>query len=469
MDRGDALTDLSASALAALFAAGELSPVEAATSCLEQIERADPALHAFCFLQPERTLADARLSERRWAASDPLGRFDGVPVAVKDTFFTKGWPTLKASKTIDPAGPWADDAPAVARLREQGAVIVGKTSTPEYAWKAVTDSPSGGITRNPWDTALTPGGSSGGSAVALAARMAPVALGTDGGGSIRIPAAFCGVVGMKPTFGRVPLWPASPFGRLAHAGPMGRTVHDVAALLGVLAAPDRRDTTALPPLRTGSLDTLRSPVKGLRVAYCDGWSVRPGPEIAAAVQRFVTRLSEMGAHVEAVDPPFEDPLDAFRTLWDAGAAAALEHLGAEARSGMDPGLQRAAARGAELSALDYLRALAVRTDVAERCESLLDSSALLVTPALPIPPFPVGRDVPEGWPSDEWATWTPYTYPFNLSQEPALVMPCGLTDAGLPVGVQLVGPRHADQLVLSAAAAMEEALELGRLEPPILR
>ena len=187
MDRGDALTDLSASALAALFAAGELSPVEAATSCLEQIERADPALHAFCFLQPERTLADARLSERRWAASDPLGRFDGVPVAVKDTFFTKGWPTLKASKTIDPAGPWADDAPAVARLREQGAVIVGKTSTPEYAWKAVTDSPSGGITRNPWDTALTPAGSSGGSAVAPAARMAPVALGTAAGGSLAHP------------------------------------------------------------------------------------------------------------------------------------------------------------------------------------------------------------------------------------------------------------------------------------------
>lgn len=469
MSGANELTDLSAGALRACFAAGDLSPVEVATASLEQIGRFDRTLNAFCFLDPDATLSDARLSEQRWAAKSPLGPFDGVPVAVKDTFFTRGWPTLKGSKTIDPKGPWTADAPAVARLREHGAVIIGKTATPEYAWKAVTDSPNGGVSRNPWNPALTPGGSSGGSAAALAARMATVALGTDGGGSIRIPAAFCGVVGLKPTFGRVPLWPASPFGCLAHAGPMARTVRDVAALLEVLAGPDWRDTTSLPPGLSGVVETLRPNVNELRIAYCPGWAVTVDKEIEAAVRELVAQLEDLGARVDVVDPPFEDPIDAFRILWNAGAAKALDPLGPEARSEMDPGLRRAAERGAALSALDYLGALAVRAELAERCEALLDSHALLVTPATPLLPFAAGRDVPEGWPSDEWPTWTPYTYPFNLSQQPALVMPCGLTDAGLPIGVQLVGRRHADLLVLSVASALEEALDLEQFRPALLR
>ena len=186
-------------------------------------------------------MADARASEQRWATGRPAGPVDGVPTSIKDVFLTRGWPTLRGSRTIDPAQPWAEDAPCVARLRDSGAVLLGKTTTPEIGWKGVTDSPLTGVTRNPWDPARTPGGSSGGAAAAVASGMGALAVGTDGGGSVRIPASFTGTVALKPTYGRIPLYPASPFGTLAHAGPMTRSVEDAALLLDVLSGPDSRD------------------------------------------------------------------------------------------------------------------------------------------------------------------------------------------------------------------------------------
>src|ERR671923_703011 len=256
-----------AAALLAGYRAGELSPVEVVEDALARIERGDATLNAFCLVDPERALADARASEARWRRGEPAGALDGVPVAVKDVFATRGWPTRRGSHAIDPAGPWEHAAPAVAALRRHGAVIPGKTTTPEIGWKGVTDSPLEGVTRNPWDPARTSGGSSGGSAAALAAGMVPLALGTDGGGSIRIPCAFCGLPGLKPTYGRVPMWPASPFGAVAHGGPMARTVADVALLLDVIAEPDARDWAALPPAGGSFLDGLEDGVAGLRVAF----------------------------------------------------------------------------------------------------------------------------------------------------------------------------------------------------------
>src|SRR5437899_9179683 len=223
----------------------ELSPVEVTRAVLERIERLNPVLNAFNLVS-EHALDDARVSEARWLAGQPKGLLDGVPLSIKDIILTKGWPTLRGSKTVDPKGPWNDDAPAVARLRESGAVLLGKTTTPEFGWKGVTDSPLTGITRNPWNTAKTPGGSSGGGAVAVASGMGPLTIGTDGGGSIRIPCSFTGLFGLKPSFGRVPAWPLSPFGTVAHVGPITRTVADAALMLNVLALPDGRDWHALP-------------------------------------------------------------------------------------------------------------------------------------------------------------------------------------------------------------------------------
>ncbi|MGH9103198.1 MAG: amidase family protein, partial [Acidimicrobiales bacterium] len=213
------LAYLDARTLVACYRDGSLSPVEVASTLLERIRDQDKGINAWCHLAPEDTVAQARQSEQRWVRREPLGPLDGIPVAVKDVFLTRGWPTLRGSRLVDPDQVWIEDAPAVARLRHQGAVLLGKTTTPELGWKAVTDAPASGVTRNPWDPALTPGGSSGGSCAALAAGMAPLALGSDGGGSIRIPASFTSTVGFKPTWGRVPMWPVSPFGTLAHVGP----------------------------------------------------------------------------------------------------------------------------------------------------------------------------------------------------------------------------------------------------------
>jgi aspartyl-tRNA(Asn)/glutamyl-tRNA(Gln) amidotransferase subunit A len=446
-----------AAALLAGYRAGELSPVEVVEDALARIERGDATLNAFCLVDPERALADARASEARWRRGEPAGALDGVPVAVKDVFATRGWPTRRGSHAIDPAGPWEHDAPAVAALRRHGAVIPGKTTTPEIGWKGVTDSPLEGVTRNPWDSARTSGGSSGGSAAALAAGMVPLAFGTDGGGSIRIPCAFCGLPGLKPTYGRVPMWPASPFGTVAHGGPMARTVADVALLLDVIAEPDARDWAALPPAGGSFLDGLEDGVAGLRVAFSpDLGHVRVDAEVVDAVARAARRFTDLGAHVEEVGPGFSDPREAFETLWFTGAAHALAELGDPPQDMLDPGLVEAAAVGRSRSALDYLAAVKRREELGVRMSTFHESWDLLLTPTLPLPAFAAGREVPEGWPDRRWTSWTPFTYPFNLTQQPAASVPCGVTHDGLPIGLQIVGPRHADALVLRAARAFEK-------------
>ncbi|MGH6915905.1 MAG: amidase family protein, partial [Geminicoccales bacterium] len=237
---------LSATELLARYRRKQLSPVEATRAALDRIERFDGAVNAFCLVDGERALAHARASEDRWQRGAAQGLVDGVPTTIKDLVLTEGWPTLRGSLAIAPDQRWDEDAAATARLREQGAVLLGKTTTPEFGWKAVTDSPLTGITRNPWDVSRTPGGSSGGAAAACALGMGPLHVGTDGGGSIRIPACFTGIFGLKPSFGRVPAYPLSPYGTIAHVGPMTRTVSDAALMLNVLALPDRRDGFALP-------------------------------------------------------------------------------------------------------------------------------------------------------------------------------------------------------------------------------
>jgi aspartyl-tRNA(Asn)/glutamyl-tRNA(Gln) amidotransferase subunit A len=449
--------DFSATALVDAYRAGRLSPVEVLDAALARVERDDPVLNAFCLVDAERARDEARSSERRWRDGTPAGALDGVPVAVKDVFPTRGWPTLRGSRAIDPAGPWEDDAPAVAALRRHGAVLPGKTTTPEFGWKGVTDSPLEGITRNPWDPARTAGGSSGGSSAALAAGMVPLALGTDGGGSIRIPCGFCGLPGIKPTYGRVPAWPASPFGTVAHAGPMARTVPDVALLLDVMSEPDPRDWTALPPPERSFLARLDDGVGGLCVAFSpDLGYVEVDPEVAACIARAADALAELGAHVERVDPGFADPRDTFETLWSAGAGKLVADLGG-GTDVLDPGFAALAAAGSARSLVDYLREVARRDELGIRMSRFHTEWDLLVTPTLPIPAFAAGVEVPDGWPERGWPSWTPFTYPFNLTQQPAATVPCGFTTAGLPIGLQIVGPRYGDALVLRAARAYEAA------------
>jgi aspartyl-tRNA(Asn)/glutamyl-tRNA(Gln) amidotransferase subunit A len=452
------LADWTATELVAGFGERAVSPVEATEAVLARIAARDGELNAFCLVDADGALEQARRSQRRWWAGEPAGPVDGVPTSIKDLFLTRGWPTLRGSRTIDPDQEWSEDAPAVARLREAGAVLIGKTTTPELGWKGVTDGPLTGVTRNPWDPTRTSGGSSGGSAAAVAAGMGPLATGTDGGGSIRIPAGFCGIVGFKPTYGRVPLYPPSPFGTLSHAGPMTRTVDDAALMLDVLSRPDARDWSALAPGAGSFRDHLGAGVGGLRIAFSpDLGYVDVDSEVAAGVDAAVEVLARLGADVTQVDPGFADPVQAYHVLWFSGAAKSLERLPADRWSELDPGLREAAEEGRKLSALDYLEATGQRMALGSAMGRFHERFDLLVTPTLPIPAFTAGLEVPPGWPAPRWTSWTPFSYPFNLTQQPAVSVPCGRTAGGLPIGLQIVGPRHADVRVLATAKAYQDA------------
>ncbi|MBI3672001.1 MAG: amidase [Rhizobiales bacterium] len=449
------------------YARRRFSPVEVAKACLAQIEKHDGSLNAMCGVHAEEALAQAKVSEARWQKGEPQGPVDGVPVLVKDLLLVKGWKTLRGSKTVDPDQPWDHDAPSVARLRESGAVFLGQTTTPEFGWKGVTDSPLTGITRNPWDATKTPGGSSGGSAVAAAAGYGPLTLGTDGGGSIRIPAGFTGIFGLKPSFGRVPAWPLSPFGTVAHVGPMTRTVEDAAMMMNVIAQPDARDWTSLPYDGRDYLRKLGKGVKGLRVAF----SPRLGqaevdPEIARLVAKAVKMLGSLGAHVEPVDPGFADPAPCFRTLWWSGARALLGKLPEEKLKLLDPGLADVVEQSRAITLDDYLDAVKARGLLGSDMRRFMEDYDLLVTPTLPITAFEAGKLSPaDNDGTGKWVNWTPFSYPFNLTQQPAASVPCGFTKAGLPAGLHIVGRMFDDVTVLRAAQAYEQATDWKEKRP----
>jgi len=447
------LCALSAAELLDGYRKHEISPVEVTRAVLARIEKLNPALNAFNLVSQEAE-KDAKASEKRWMAGQPQGLLDGVPVSIKDIILTKGWPTLRGSKTVDPKGPWNDDAPATARLREHGAVLIGKTTTPEFGWKGVTDSPLTGITRNPWNTAKTPGGSSGGAAAAVAAGMGPLAVGTDGGGSIRIPCSFTGLFGIKPSFGRVPAWPLSPFGTVAHVGPMTRTVTDAALMLNVLALPDARDWHALPFDTRDWRSHLDQGVAGLRIAFSpDLGYAQVDREVAEIVRKAVSVFTDLGAKVEEKSPGFENPEGIFRTHWFSGAAFLLSSFSAEKRRLVDPGLIEVANEGAKIGAAEILDAQMKRGALGTHMNLFHRDYDLLVTPTLAVAAFDAGSEFPPG--KKRWIDWTPFTFPFNLTQQPAASIPCGVTKAGLPVGLHLVGPRYNDALVLRAARAFE--------------
>lgn len=289
--------------------------------------------------------------------------------------------------------------------------------------------------------------------------MGPVSVGTDGGGSVRIPASFCGIVGFKPTHGRIPLYPASPFGPLAHAGPMTRTVEDAALLMDILSLPDPRDPTALAPTLSTFRGELQRDVRGATAAYSETLGyVDVDPEVAAVVGEAVRQLEAAGLHVTQADPGFSDPLAAFEDLWAAGAATMLSKFSAGSRERVDPGLGEVWDRGARLDAVAYLDARAVAAEVGIVMGAFHTAYDVLITPTVPIPAFEAGHDVPPGSGLRSWPQWTPFTYPFNMTQQPAISIPVGTTKAGLPVGLQIVGPRHSDDLVLALARFAEVVL-----------
>lgn len=464
------IASLSAAELGPLYASKELSPVEVAKDTLARIERFEPEVNAFAIRDEAVTLAMAEASQARWLKGEAIGPLDGVPVTIKDNLGVAGWSMQRGSALASDA-PTAEDSPITARLREAGAVFLGKTTMPEYGWKGIGDSPLTGITRNPWNTGTGPGGSSSGAAVCAALNLGCLHMGTDGAGSIRIPAAFTGVVGLKPSYGRVPAWPISVMGFLAHLGPLTRTVTDTALAMKVIGQPDVRDMTALTDRPPDYVDGLKGSLRGLRVAWSPrlGQDVNVDPEIAALTAAAAQAFAELGATVEEVDPGFADPIEILMTLWSSGAALALKSIDAAGRKQMDPGLVAVAEQGERIPASAYVDALLnQRNALAYRMAQFHQQYDLLLTPTLPLPAFAVGRDTPgHGAYGEDWTRWTPFTYPFNITEQPAVSVPCGLTKAGLPAGLQIVGAYGKDALVLRAAAAFEQARPFARVDEPI--
>lgn len=448
----------SAVELAAMMRRRTVSPVEVMRATLARIDRFNPAINAFVTVQAEEAMCSAEKAEEALTRGEYWGPLHGVPLHVKDNLFVAGSRTTFGSKLME-TNVTSEDCPAVERLRKAGMIVVGRTNSPEYGWKGVTDNRVFGITRNPWTTRLTPGGSSGGAAAAVAAGIGPIGLGTDGGGSLRIPAAFCGVFGFKASFGRVPNWPGSGGAMLRHIGTITRTVADMAVALDVLAGPDQRDLLSLPATGECYSVNLDCGLRGKRVAFSPNLGyARVDPEVAAICQRAAERFTEAGAIVEQVQFDWRDPYDAWSVFFFGTAAASLEKKLPTHGELLDPGLRRVAEAGLKIRGVDFANALAARHDFWERARRDFERFDLLLCPTLPVPPFAVGQDDADPIDGEKLGPlqWTRFTYPFNLTGQPAASVPAGWTKSGLPVGLQIVGNRFADLLVLQAARAWEQ-------------
>jgi aspartyl-tRNA(Asn)/glutamyl-tRNA(Gln) amidotransferase subunit A len=441
-----------------LYQKRKLSPVEVVEACLKQVLKYNPALNAFSYLDEKHALRQAQGSEKRWAKNEPRGSLDGIPVTIKDWFHHKGWPTRYGSLVSSPIAQ-PEDSPPVARLREAGAIFLGKTTLPEYGHKGVTHSPLTGITRNPWNMARTSGGSSGGAAVAAATGMGLLHLGSDAGGSIRIPASFSGAFGFKPSPGLAPSWPPSLFSTLSAIGPLTRCVDDAALMLDVLTQPEPRDWHALPLPPPHFSAALKKPLQPLRIAYATSINnITPTPEVAEVLKKVRPALESLGK-VEEITLTVPWLVDVFNKHWSAVASWSVAQFNTKEKRKLDPRYLHWASVGDALPLHDYLQAERDRMTIGEYFKGLLDAYDIIVTPTTAMTAFEAGVDMPTLSNGKKWDDWTPFTYPANLSKLPAASLPAGLSKEGLPVGLQVMGGYLKDTLVLQACKRLEEELK----------
>jgi aspartyl-tRNA(Asn)/glutamyl-tRNA(Gln) amidotransferase subunit A len=451
---------ISATELSALYCARKASPVEATKAVLAQIALLNPHINAFCWLDEDAALSAARASETRWRRGQQLSPLDGIPTTVKDLSFTRGWPTRRSCYAIEAKGPWLEDSCSVARMRDAGAVLLGKTTVPEFAAAFWTRSPMCGVTRNPWNLEKTPGGSSGGASASLAAGMGTIALGSDAAGSARTPASATSTFGLKSTMGRIPDYPSSYLGTLAVIGPMTRTVADAALCMNEITKPDSRDSYALAPNGIDYVKAIQGGVKGLRIAYSLtlGYAQVDG-EVAKLVEAGVKLLGELGAEVEIVEKIFDDPIETLLTCMLPGVANAFRFFkftdAQQALIGAD--VRESARKGAAISIVDYLAACDRREQLGALMRRFHERYDLLVTPVLAAPPIGAEESTSSDPRHKNITNMTPFTAAFNLTKQPAASVPVGLTSDGLPVGMQVVGPLYGDALVMRACHAIEQA------------
>ncbi|MBV9654389.1 MAG: amidase [Acetobacteraceae bacterium] len=456
MEHDDPAT-LTAEALLASYRSHALSPVEVVRAVLERVDRLNPAINAFALMVPG-ALEAARESEGRWAAGRPAGLLDGVPCTVKDLVDLAGFPTRRGSHLTSDE-PMAEDAPLAAALKSSGAIIIGKTTTTEFGWKSPGDCPLHGVTRNPHNLAYSTGGSSSGAGAAGAACFGPLHVGTDAGGSIRIPAAWCGLVGLKPSFGRVPQWPAGAFANVSCAGPMTRTVRDAALMLSAIARHDPRDPLCLPDDPRDWRSGIEDGVAGMRVGIIanPGFAAPIDAEGAFALDDAATLLRRMGADVQLADPGLPDTSRVFGRVWGVALARLVETFPEERRPLLDPGLLQVAAAEKDLPATEFLSFEATRILTAHLMARFHQRFDLALCPTVPAGPPLAG--VPTADPLRAlWTEWAPWTFLFNLARQPAITVPLGPGRDGLPRSVQIAAGQYRDDLVLRAARAIEREI-----------
>ena len=467
----DELCWMPASEMAAAIRRKKVSPVEVMKAVLGRIERLNPTLNAFVTLTAEQAMRSARAAERALTKRGTrLGPLHGVPFSTKDLVLTKGVRTTFGTRLYADNVP-TETAPMVERLAAAGAIQLGKTNTPTMGWIGATHNLLFGATRNPWNLDRTPGGSSGGGSAAVAAGLGPLAIGTDGGGSIRIPASFSGIFGHKASYGRIPIQPGSAVWSLSHIGPMTRTVTDAALMMNVCAGPDSRDPSSLPAERVDYVKALKGSLKGLRVAWVPdpGYAKLVDPEVAAVCARAAKRFREMGCRVEEVNPGWPSPRQMWKAIFCGGVAARLAPYLRERRPDIDQGLAALIDETLSWGPTTYVQAWFDRMAWWEHPRRLFETYDIMLTPTVACPPFKIGLDNPSeiaGRPAEPYG-WIPFTYPFNMTGQPACSVPAGFTADKLPVGLQIVGRRFDDATVLRAAAAFETAQPWHHLKPPI--
>lgn len=456
-----------ASDLARLIRNKSLSPVELMRATIDRAQALDPALNAICTPTYDAALDAARAAEQAVMRGERLGLLHGLPITIKDLALTKGVRTMGGSHLYRDRIPTIDHV-HVERLISAGGISIGKTTVSELGWKGNSHSPVTGITHNPWKHGMNAGGSSGGAAVCAAAGIGALHQGSDGAGSVRMPAAFCGVFGMKPSFGRIPYHPMPNNGLISHVGPLTRSVADGALMLAAMAGPDDRDATSLEGAPEDYIGRLDEGVRGLRVAFSPDLGVlRVDDDVAALVREAALAFTSLGCQVEEVDVKWGDPTAMEHCLFASGYAGSIGHLLDEWGARMDPGLVAITRHGMSYSAADYGRAQGERLAYYDRVIDLFRRFDLLLTPSLSVAAFPADRLIPAHWPQHEWdwLRWAGFSYPFNLTGLPAATVPCGFNADGLPVGLQIVAGRLQDLRVLQTARAFEQARPWAQRRP----
>ena len=468
------LYKLSAVDLINMYKTGETNPLEVSLDIIKQLENKNSQFNAFVCFDKEKILQQAKLSSDRWSSGKVKGILDGVPISIKDLLVTKDYPTRRGS-FIESLPIISDkDAPVVKKILEQGGIVLGKTTTPEFGHKGTTQSKRYGPTLNPWNTELNSGGSSGGSASAVAAGMGPLSIGTDGGGSVRIPCSFCGLFGHKPTFGKVPAYPISPFGTVANIGPITRTVADGGLLMNVIAKPDKDDWYSLPYDKEIYNEFDLNEVKNLKIGVFKYWGmeiffnqISLEDSVEVVYENILKKLKQEGLQLtfdSKINWP-NNPADIFKTMWYVGAANLSKKIDDEEFSKIDENFLKFIDEGNKYSVFDFLAAEAKRAENASYLSYLFEKFDVLIGPTMPVLPLEFDAVIPKDYKNKDLFSWTPFTYPFNITKHPSSTINCGFSSSGLPIGIQVVAPHYEDKRCFQISAYLEKVFSLTNIWP----